>query len=463
MSSRPGHLAALGTELHPARGGAWAGLFLRRRLYALWGLGIAVTATGMLWAPLMAIGLLVLASAVLAAAYEYARLSRAGGQLLAGRRVDERLSLGDDNPVAVEVRNGSDTRLEVTLLDELPLQLQERDFGEDFHVEPGAERRVTYRVRPRERGVYEFGELLLFCGSPLGLVQRRFAFGPPTTRTGVYPSIIQMRRQALRVGQLIRREGAEQRQRQYGRSYEFDQIKAYVPGDDYRLLNWKATARTGDLMLNTYVEERSQQVVALLDTSRTMLAPFSGLALLDHAINSTLALLNVALLRGDRVGLYGFDRRIHTRVPPAARPEHLRRILETLYAQQPTDFEPDYAAMYQYVRREVRGRSLLMLYTNFDTLVSLERQLPVLRQLSRAHLLVVVMFVNVRVREDVEAEPATLEDAYLNTVAAEYEADQQRIAATLTNHGILVLRTRPEELTANAVTRYLEVKRGGRL
>ena len=453
----------LGTERYGARGGAVAGLYLRRRIYFAWGAGIALTGAGMLWRPLMYLGLVALAGVVLAAAYEYARLSRAGSSLSAGRRVDERLSLGDDNPVAVEVRNGSTVDLEVELLDELPVQLQERDFAERFSVAAGEERRVVYRIRPTERGVYAFGALLLYCGTRLGLVQRRYAFGPAETRTGVYPSVIQMRRQALRVRQLIRREGAEQRQRQFGRSYEFDQIKAYVPGDDYRQLNWKATARTGELMLNTFVEERSQQVVALVDTSRTMLAPFSGLALLDHAINSTLALLNVALLRGDRVGLFGFDRRVHTRVPPAARPEHLRRILETLYAQEPTDFEPDYAALYQYVRREVRGRSLLILYTNFDTPVSLERNLPVLRQLSRAHLLVVVLFVNARVREDAEAEPETLEDAYLNTVAAEFEADQQRIAATLTNNGILVLRTRPEELTANAVTRYLEVKRGGRI
>ena len=453
----------LGTRLYPARGGAWAGLYVRSRLYALWGGAVALTAAGMLWRPLMGLGLAALAGLVLAAAYEYRALSRAGRRLSAGRRVEGRLSLGDDNAVVVEVRNGSALALEVELLDELPVQLQERDFAEHFAVGAGEERRVRYALRPLERGVYEFGELLLFCGSGLGLVRRRYAFGPPTTATGVYPSVIQMRQQALRVRQLIRREGAERRQRQLGRSYEFDQIKSYVPGDDYRLLNWKATARTGQLMLNTYVEERSQQVVALLDTSRTMLAPFGGLALLDHAINSALALLNVALLRGDRVGLFGFDRRVHTRVAPAARPEHLRRILETLYGQQPTDFEPDYAALYQVARREVRGRSLLMLYTNFDTLVSLERHLPVLRQLSRAHVLVVVLFVNARVRAEVEAEPHTLEDAYLNTVAAEYEADQQRIAATLANNGILVLRTRPEELTANAVTRYLEVKRGGRI
>ena len=453
----------LGIQTYPARGGWWEGLFLRRRFYVAWAAGVLVTGLGIAWAPLMYVGLGALVLVALAAAGEFAVLTRAAPGLAAGRRLDERLSLGDDNAVAVRVLNRTRRTLRFVLLDELHVQLQERDFGFEFDVGPGGEREVGYVVHPRSRGVYAFGRLLLFVTTRLGLVERRYAFGPPRQTAAVYPSVIQMRRQALRVRQLLRREGNNVRQRRFGRSYEFDQIKNYVPGDDYRQLNWKATARTGDLMLNTFVEERSQQVIALVDASRTMLSPFDGLSLLDYAINSTLALLNVALLRGDRAGLIGFDRVVHTRVPASARPEHLRRVAEVLYHQVPTDYEPDYGALYQYVRRAVRGRSLLMLYTNFDSTVSAERNLPVLRQLARLHLLVVVMFANTRVGKEVLATPRSLEDAYLQTVASEYEASQVQIAATLTRAGILVMRTRPQDLTAAAVTQYLEVKRGGRL
>ena len=422
-----------------------------------------MTALGFLYAPVMTLGLAMAGALVLYAAYEYVALGRQKAALRAGRDLEPRLSLGDDNAVSVRIANDGPRDLAGYLVEELPVQFQEREFRQDFTLSAGQTRALTYELRPTERGVYRFGRLLIVLRTGLGLVERRFEFGPPEQEVAVYPSVLQMKQQALRVNQLMRRGGATLRQRQLGRSYEFDQIKTYVAGDDYRQLNWKATARTGQLMANTYIEERSQQVVALVDTSRTMLSPFDGLSLLDYAVNSTLALLNVALIRGDRVGLVGFDRRVHSRLSPGSRPEQLRRLLELLYGQRPTDYEPDYDALGQYVQRFVKGRSLLMLYTNFDTVVSLERNLPALRRLSRQHLLVVVLFVNAEVSALADGASQNLEDAYLATVAAEYEASRVQIASTLTQNGILVLRTRPEELTAAAVTNYLAVKRGGRL
>lgn len=438
-------------------------MFLRTRFYYVWGAGLVVCASGITWLPLLYIGVTLIAFLVLLSAVEYIQITRASRQLLASRRVDPRLSLGDDNLVSIRIINNSSRAVDLELVDELPVQFQERDFGESFQLTEYSDRQVRYMLHPTERGVYVFGKLLFFVGTRVGLVQRRLAFGDLSEEVSVYPSIIQMKQQLLRVRQLLRREGSDAKQRRFARSYEFDQIKNYVAGDDYRLLNWKATARSNELMLNTFVEERSQQIVALIDTSRTMLSPFDGLSLLDYAVNSSLALLNVALIRGDRVGLLGFDKNIHTRVPAAARPEHMQRILEVLYRQESTDHEPDYGALYQYVRRQVKGRSLLMLYTNFETTISLDRNLPVLRQLARAHLLVVVMFVNSKISDELVNQPQTLEDAYLNTIAGEYEANQVRIAATLRNNGILVMRTTPQELTANAVSEYLSVKRSGRL
>ena len=438
-------------------------MFLRTRFYYVWGAGLVLCTSGIIWLPLLAVGIASIVILVLVMTIEYIQISKAANHILASRTLDPRLSLGDDNPVAIRIINNSSRNLDLELVDELPVQFQERDFGESFQLAKHSDRQVRYTLHPSERGVYAFGNLLLFIGTPNGLVQRRLAFGEVAKEVSVYPSIIQMKQQLLRVRQLLRREGSEVKQRRFARSYEFDQIKNYVAGDDYRLLNWKATARSNELMLNIYVEERSQQIVALVDTSRTMLSPFDGLSLLDYAVNSSLALLNVALIRGDRVGLIGFDKNIHTRVPAAARPEHMQRILEVLYRQESTDHEPDYGALYQYVRRQVKGRSLLLLYTNFETTISLDRNLPVLRQMARAHLLVVVMFVNSKISDELANQPTTLGDAYLNTIAGEYEANQVRIAATLRNAGILVMRTTPQELTANAVSEYLSVKSSGRL
>ena len=460
MSATP---SSLGIATFSGAGSAWRGAYLRTPFYRAWGICAAVMAAGMLWRPLLYVGIALLVALMLYTFYEYQLASRAARDLQMGRRVQSRLSLGDDNIVEVRAVNRSAMPLTIRVLDELPVQLQDRDFGFDVPLSAGAERNLEYVVHPLTRGRYAFGQLFGYVSVGRRLIERRYAYGPTAEEVAVYPSVIQMRRQALRVRQLARQEGPSIRVKQFGRSYEFDQIKPYVPGDDYRSLNWKASARANALMLNTYIEEKSQRVIALVDSGRTMLAPFDGLSLLDYAINSTLALLNVALIRGDRVGLVGFDKQVHTAVPVSAKPAQLQRIMERLYAQESTDFEPDYGALYQHVRRRVRGRSLLMLYTNFDTLVSLQRNLPVLRQMSRAHVLVVVMFENARITEELDRQPETIEDAYLNTVAAEYEANQERIAATLHQHGILVMRTAPQRLTADAVSRYLDVKRGGRL
>ena len=454
---------AIAARLHPARGIWYRDLFLRGRAFRAWGVAVVLVALGYLWVPLLYVGAAVAFAIVVAIVIEYVALSVAGSRLSAVRIVEPRLSLGDDNPVEVRLDYRGDRMLECTLLEELPFQFQEREFGLEFKIAGQQTRKLRYQVRPLSRGEYEFGRTLIFVRTALGLVERRFAIGPETQVVAVYPSVLQLRQQALRVRQLMRREGSNQRQRQLGRSYEFDQIKNYVSGDDYRQLNWKATARANVLMANTYVEERSQQVIALLDSSRTMLSPFVGLSLLDYAINSTLALLNVALMRGDRVGIVAFDRTVHAQLQPSSRPEQIQRALQLLYAQKETDYEPDFDALSQHVVRRVKGRSLLLLYTNFETTVSLERNLPALRRMSRSHLLVVVTFVNAEVAALQDENHRTLEQAYLATIAAEYEATQLRIVNTLLQNGILVLRTHPTDLTADAVTQYLEVKKRGQL
>ena len=447
----------------PPRPWRLSDLFLRPRFFAAWGVAAVVVGLGFAWPPLVSVGAGLAAVVLVASVADALAVSRASGRLRAGRSHEPRLSLGDDNLIRVRVDYSGGRPLVCRLVEELPVEFQARDFGIGFALAPGESRVLSYPLRPTTRGVYGFGQTLVFVRSALGLVECRRGFGPAEREVPVYPSVLQMRQQALRVRQIALREGAARRQRQRGRSYEFDQIKNYVPGDDYRQINWKATARSNVLMTNSFVDERSQQVVAVIDAGRAMLSPFDGLSLLDYAINASLALLNVAQLRGDRVGLLAFDRAVHTALGPAMRPGQLQRALALLYAQRPTDFESDFDALAEYAVRQVRGRSLLLLFTNFTTEPSLERNLPALRRLSRSHVLVVVAFVNTEVAALRDAKPATLEEAYLATVAAEHEATQTQIVHKLLRQGIRVLRTRPQDLTADAVTRYLEVKRTGEL
>ncbi|GAB5536518.1 MAG: DUF58 domain-containing protein [Rubricoccaceae bacterium] len=389
-----------------------------------------------------------------------------GGGLKGAREVPDKLSLGDPNPIQLSVTNGYPFTSRVAVLDEVPVQFQKRDAATEIRVEGRSEAQMTYTLRPTERGSYAFGHLNLFASSPLGLVLRRFRESTPQDAK-VYPSILQMQRFAFLATSNRLEEVGVKRVRRLGQTMEFDQIRAYVPGDDRRTVNWKATARRGgvgagvELMVNQYQEERAQPVVAALDMGRTMRSPFEGLTLLDHAINTSLVLLNTALIKTDKAGLVTFDQQVRTVLRPSRRPGTLPAILEALYRQEPGFRDPDYEGLYRTLRGDLRQRSLVLLFTNFDTVAGLERQLPALRQIAKLHRLVVVLFENTGIRELLAARSERLEDVYAKTVAEGLAMEKREIARTLERWGIGALLTRPESLTVDAVNRYLQLKARG--
>lgn len=167
--------------------------------------------------------------------------------------------------------------------------------------------------------------------------------------------------------------------RRIGHSMEFEQIKEYVRGDDYRTINWKATARKDALMVNNFTDERSQQIYCLLNKGRVMKMPFNGLSLLDHAINATLVLSNVALVKQDRAGLICFEKDVDIFLPADKKPTQMNQVLETLYRQETRFLEPDLEKLFSVIRNRISTRSLLVLFTNYESMESLQREMPALK------------------------------------------------------------------------------------
>ena len=442
-------------------------LFLSARLFWLLGGLVAAFVASYFWEPLWAVAAWATLGLALALVADVLLLwTTRGGRLVGRREVPSKLSLGDPNPVRLTVFNGYPFRSRVTVLDEVPVQFQKRDAGTAFAIPARSEAEMTYTLRPTERGAYGFGHLLLYASSPLGLALRRFREAAPQDAK-VYPSILQMQRFAFLATSDRLQEVGVKRVRRLGQTMEFDQIRAYVPGDDRRTVNWKATARRGGtgagpaLLVNQYQEERAQPVVAALDMGRTMRSPFDGLTLLDHAINTSLVLLNTALIKTDRAGLVTFDEKVRTVLRPSRRPGTLPAILEALYRQETSFRDPDYEGLYRTLRGDLRQRSLVLLFANFDTVAGLERQLPALRQIAKLHRLVVVLFENTGIRGLLDARSERLEDVYAKTVAEGLALEKREIARTLERWGIGALLTRPESLTVDAVNRYLQLKARG--
>lgn len=383
----------------------------------------------------------------------------------ARREVPDRLSNGDDNPITIFLESRYRFPAPVEVIDEIPVQFQRRDVLFRAELKPHESQLIRYQLRPTRRGEYQFGALNVLVMSPLRLLKRRFRFNANHV-VAVYPSFLQMRQYELLAATNRLNEVGIKKIRRIGHSMEFEQVRPYTPGDDIRTINHKATARrsTGSdtaLMVNAYQDERSQPVYCLIDKGRVMRSPFEGLTLLDYAINASLVLSNIALLKQDRAGILTFANEIGQVLPAERKPGHLQKILELLYRQRTQFLETDYEALTSTVRTQIRQRSLLLLFTNFDTANALNRQLPFLRRIARDHLLLVVFFENTELHALLEKPAQTTEEVYMKTIGEKFRFEKRQIVKQLQQYGIQTILTAPQNLTANTVNKYLELKARG--
>ncbi len=432
-------------------------LFLSRRLYA------ALCGSALLfllrffvsWPGIIPFAALLVLLVCCAADYFLLFINNRG--LYARRSHAERLSNGDENPVRIDIENFYAFAIDVQVIDEIPNQFQRRDILFRASLPPKAAKIVRYSLRPVKRGAYEFGTINVYAASILGLVRRRFRFGQPVA-VPVYPSYIQMRKYQLMAIHNRLAEAGIKKMRRIGHSMEFEQIKEYVRGDDYRTINWKATARKGQLMVNHFTDEKSQQVYCVIDKGRTMKMPFEGLSLLDYAINASLVLTNVALLKQDRAGLITFSEQMGTVLPADKKATQMQSVLELLYNQKTRYLESDYARLYAHIRTRITQRSLVVLFTNFESTTGLQRQLPYLRKIAQHHLLLVVFFENTELRELTMSGTSGVESVYIKTIAEKFAFEKKLIVKELQKYGILSILTAPQQVTVNALNKYLELK-----
>jgi uncharacterized protein (DUF58 family) len=377
--------------------------------------------------------------------------------IVAERLTTDRFSIGDENKVVLSIRNNYSFPASLGVIDELPDQFQERNWRRKLKITGQSTDEIVYFLRPTTRGEYVFHDINVFVTAPLRLVKRKYVFSAEQA-VKIYPSYIQMRRYHLLAVANRLQELGVRRMRQLGHSMEFEQIKEYVRGDDYRTINWKATARKEALMVNNYTDERSQQIYCMINKGRVMKMPFSGMTLLDHAINASLVLSNVALVRQDKAGLITFAENLDSFVQADKKPTQMNQVLETLYKQQTRFLEPDFEKLFSVIRTRITNRSLLVLFTNFESMESLERELPALRKIARYHLLLVVFFENTELQALTEQKVATLEDIYIKTIAEKFAFEKRLMVKELQKNGILSVLSSPENLTVNTINKYLELK-----
>lgn len=431
--------------------------YLNKVVYYIAGLAAVLFALSYLIPALYTAGELLLVFLLVAILFDVVLVFTKRNAVEAERELTERFSIGDANTVRIQLISHYPFQVKASIIDELPAQFQERNWIRKVLLNGEQPFTLEYQLRPESRGEYVFHDINVFVHAPLRLIRRRFIFSREQV-VKVYPSYMQMRRyQLLAVSNRLQEAGVK-KIRKIGHSMEFEQIKEYVRGDDYRTINWKATARKQDLMVNNYTDERSQQIYCLINKGRVMKMPFNGLTLLDYAINASLVLSNVALVRQDKAGLITFEKNLDTFLPADKKPTQMNQVLETLYKQKTEFLEADFEKLFSVIRNRITNRSLLLLFTNFESMESLQREMPALKRIAKYHLLLVVFFENTELKTVLDSKSHVLEDIYIKTIAEKFVYEKKLMVKELHKNGIPSILTSPEGLTVNTVNKYLELK-----
>lgn len=376
------------------------------------------------------------------------------------RLLPERLSNGDANKITLQIKSNYSFLSHLSIIEEIPFQFQKRDFIFDIKVPSNQDKTIHYNVRPTQRGIYNFGNINVYASTPLQLATKKYVLGEEK-ELKCYPSFLKLRDFNFKAFTDATISYGTKKIRRIGHSLEFEQIKEYVSGDDIRTLNWKATAKRNQLMINQYVEEKSQPVYSVIDKGRAMQMHFNNISLLDYAVNATLAISNVILRKQDKAGMLSFSRKLEDIIVAEQRNSQMNLISEALYNIK-TDFsESDFSSLYAVVKRKITNRSLLILYTNFETMDGLNRQLSYLRALAKNHLLLVVFFKNTELNDVVNSKSENIQNVYDTVIAEKFMYEKKRIVNALKKYGIQSVLTEPQNLTGDTINKYLELKARG--
>jgi len=376
------------------------------------------------------------------------------------RILPEKLSNGDENSVKIDIKNNYPFRVDLKIIDEIPFQFQKRDFLIKKTILSQGSSFFEYILIPKERGEYIFGGLNIYAKSPIGLVSRKFIFQKEASLPS-YPSFVHLRKYELMALQNEFLLGGIKKIRKLGHTMEFEQIRDYVQGDDIRSINWKATSKANKLMVNQYQDERSQRIYMLIDKGRTMQMPFKGLSLLDYSINAVMALSHIILKKSDRAGMMTFSQKTENKVQAEQKSGQLKKISEALYNIKTNFYESDFSRLYQDVKTTISQRSLVLLFTNFETLDAVNRQMKYLRGIARNHLLVVIFFKNSELNDLMNKKPENIQEVYDEIIAEKLEFEKKLIIQELRKYGIFTVYTLPENLNIEVINKYLEIKARG--
>lgn len=433
--------------------------YLSKYTYMLLGMCVILFCFGLFNIVFFTIGQIVLYLTIAVILLETLLLYKQKSIIASSRKLPFKLSNGDMNTVLLQFKNVTNFDFYTDIIEELPEQFQIRQWQKSTKITANEISSFSYPVYPKVRGNYIWRNCHLLSKLSLySLVIRKDSYDF-NQEIACYPSFDQFNRLPIKAMVSQFTDSNEKVVQRIGQSLEFEQIKEYANGDDYRHINWKASAKRGHMMVNQYQDERSQDIYCLLDMGRCMKMPFEGQTLLDYAINGVLALSKAIIDMQDKAGLIDFSANKCGLIPAKKDLKQFVKINDALFNLDTQFLESDFEKLYKFVRLKVKQRSLLVIFTNFDSVNAMHRQLPYLKSLARHHLLLVIFFENTELSQDITNQAANIKEIYSKTIGYNMLIQNKLISQELQKFGIQSLMVKPQKLSIEVINSYLNIKR----
>jgi uncharacterized protein (DUF58 family) len=435
-------------------------VYLNKSVFLIMGISMILFSFGLLSDVFFVAGKLLLLALAVGVFFEIILLWQVKEPILFERKLPLRLSNGDKNWVQFDIFNRLSINIFATIYEDFPEQLQLRNWQKTVELKAKMPANYSYDIKPKLRGAYIWqNSVVLIRKFNYSLVSRKIIFAA-NQEVACYPSFEQFNKIPLKaVVNNFKENNSENYIRKIGQSLEFEQIKEYSSEDDYRHINWKASAKSGKLMLNQYQDERSQNIYAVIDMGRTMKLAFDQQTLLDYAINASLALSKAIIAMNDKAGIIGL---VHDKVHFLQAKKDIKQFgkINDFLFNLNTDFlEANYELLYKYLRVNIQQRSLLIIFKNFDSVNALNREMPYLKAISKFHLVLVVFFENTEINKMVEAKAHDLRGIYEKTIAQNMLIQNRLIAKELHLNGIQSLCIEPSKLNLAVINKFVEIKK----
>lgn len=370
---------------------------------------------------------------------------------------DTKLSMGADNPITIRVRNRGRRFVRFWVRDEAPVEFKIQPAILTGDAAPRNTWEENYFVYPFQRGDYFFGNLNLRWQGPLGLIIRQGKI-PAAGQVKVYPNLLNIRQYDILLKQNRLQEIGLRNTRMFGEGTEYERLREYVPDDDYRRIDWKATARRNRPITVEYQTERSQNVMIVLDVGRMSQSPVARMAKLDYVVNTALLLTYVATGKGDKVGLMTFADQTSAFILPRQGRGQFFRILESLYRVEAQPVEPDYGQAFSYLGHKLRKRSLLVIFTDLSGGIGMQMLKTSIAPLTKHSLPLVVTISDPEVHEAAQLRPVDSFTAYQRVAAEKLLEERQLVLDELKRKGVLTLDVPANRLNLAVINHYLELK-----